>query len=120
MCHIPTEFKIDATAIKRPSSFRIERFNITTLHRLASAKMVGDLVARKRKFYFTYDQIDSRQMDVILSLLWTPDELFHTLSYVENNVVKTAEVYVGSIPTLLHRTGGLWVWKDVSFDLIEQ
>ncbi len=113
---------IDGTAIKNPSSFKIERYDITTMNRLANGKMVGDLIAKKHKFYFTYDAISGVDLDTILSLVWTTNNIFYTLSYIENGVPKTAQVYVGSIPSDLHRAGRTtnWVWKNVTFNLIEQ
>jgi hypothetical protein len=114
------EFKIDGVTIKRPSSFKIERYNVTNLDRRADAKMVGDLIAKKRKFYFTYAAITARELNVILDAIWETNSLFFTLTYIENNVTKTVTVYSGSIPSELHMTGSNWVWKNVTFDLIEQ
>ena len=115
-------FIINGIAVKNPSSFKKERYMITNMERLANASMVGDLIAKKRKFYFTYDAITGEELDRILEAIWDSDDLFFTLSYPENGVQKTAEVYVGSIPADLHRAGRTtnWVWKDVSFNLIEQ
>lgn len=115
-----SEYKINGVPFKRPTSFKIERYNVTNLARVATGEMVGDLVAKKRKFYFTYDAITSREIQHILDLIWETEDIFYTLSYVENNVVKTATVYVGSIPSELARTGGEWVWKNFTFNLIEQ
>ena len=114
------EFKINGTLIKRPSKFKIERYNVTNLQRLANASMSGELIAKKRKFYFTYDAITSDELNTILDAIWETNSIFYTLKYVENNQSKSATVYVGSIPTELHRTGGKWVWKNVTFDLIEK
>ena len=113
-------YKINGTAIKRPSSFKIERYNVTNLERLANAEMCGDLIAKKRKFYFTYDAIQSTELNTILDLIWETNSIFFDLTYVENNVEKTARVYSGSIPTDLYRTGSKWVWKNVTFNLIEK
>ena len=115
-----TNFKINGTPIKRPSSFKIERYNVTNLQRLANAEMCGDLIAKKRKFLFTYTSITAKDLNTILDIIWETNELFFTLSYVENGQTKTAKVYTGSIPTELHRTGDNWVWKGVTFDLIEK
>lgn len=114
------EFKINGTLIKRPSKFKIERYNVTNLQRLANASMSGELIAKKRKFYFTYDAITSDELNTILDAIWETTSIFYTLKYVENNQSKSATVYVGSIPTELHRTGDKWVWKNVTFDLIEK
>ena len=115
-------FVVNGKAIKNPSSFKIERFNITNMERLADATMVGDLIAKKRKFYFTYDAISGEDLDKILEAIWDSNALFFDLKYPENGVKKTAKVYVGAIPTELHRAGKTtnWVWKGVNFNLIEQ
>ena len=115
-----TNFQINGTPIKRPSNFKIERYNVTNLQRLANAEMCGDLIAKKRKFYFTYTGITAKDLNTILDTIWETNELFFTLSYVENGQTKTAKVYSGSIPTELYRTGDNWVWKGVTFDLIEK
>lgn len=114
------KYKINGTPIKRPSNFKIERYNVTNLERLANAEMCGDLIAKKRKFYFTYDSIQSDELNNILELIWETNSVFFDLTYVENNTEKTARVYSGSIPTELHRTGSKWVWKNVTFNLIEK
>ena len=92
------------------------------MERLADATMVGDLIAKKRKFYFTYDAISGDDLDTILEAICDSTTLFFPLEYLENGVHKTATVYVGSIPTELHRAGKTtnWVWKNVTFNLIEK
>lgn len=115
-------FTVNNIAIKNPSRFKIERYNVTNMERLADATMVGDLIAKKRKFYFTYDAISGDDLDTILEAIWDSTTLFFPLEYLENGVSKTATVYVGSIPTDLHRAGITtnWVWKNVTFNLIEK
>lgn len=115
-------FTVNGVAIKNPSGFKIERYNVTNMERLADAKMVGDLIAKKRKFYFTYDSISGYDLDVILEAIWETNALFFPITYVENGVSKSATVYTGSIPTDLHKAGRTtnWTWKNVAFNLIEQ
>lgn len=115
-------FTINGRAIKNPSGFKIERYNVTNLSRLANADMVGDLIAKKRKFYFTYDAISADELDNILDAIWEINYLFYQITYEENGVTKSATVYSGSIPTELHYAGRgkNWVWKNVQFNLIEQ
>lgn len=115
-------FTINNIAIKNPTTFKIERYNVTNMERLADATMAGDLIAKKKKFYFTYDAITGEELDTILSAIWESTELFFPVQYVENGITKTAQVYVGAIPTELHRAGKTsnWVWKGVNFNLIEQ
>lgn len=115
-----TLYKINGVQIKRPSSFKIEVYPITTLTRVADGSMQGDIIAWKRKFYFSYDAISSNELNIILDAITFTKNIFYTLSYIDNNETKSAIVYVGSVPRELHRTGGTWVWKTVTFDLIEK
>lgn len=114
-------FKMNGVPVKNPSKFKVERYNVTNLTRLASAKMTGDLIAKKHKFFFTYEAITSRDLDTILGAIWDTNTIFFTLEYAHNGATKTAQVYTGAIPSELHNAAtGDWVWKNVSFDLIEQ
>lgn len=113
-------FNINGNSIKSPSGFKIERYNITNLERLADGKMAGDLIAKKRKFYFTYEVINGSDLDTILDAIWDSPKIFFKLKYEENGSSKEAEVYVGSIPSDLYGTGADWVWTNVTFNLIER
>lgn len=114
-------FIVNGVAIKNPSTFKIERYNVTTMERLSNADMVGDLVAKKLKFYFTYDAITGEEFDTILSAIYDSDALFFPLEYPDRGTTKRATVYVGSIPADLHyMSGPNAVWKNLSFNLIER
>ena len=117
-----TKLRINGIEIKKPTSWKIERYNITNLERTAAGLMCGDLIAKKRKFYFTYKAISATDLDNILNLIWETDNLFYELTYEENDVTKSATVYVGSIPFSLHHAGHgeEWIWRDVTFNLIER
>ena len=110
---------INGTTIKRPTFFDIERYNLTKSGRVASGDMTMDLIAKKRKFLFRYDVISGKDLNTILNLIDGTD-MFFTLSYIENDVTKTASCYAGHIPTRLFRTDGVWYWTRVNFDLIER
>jgi len=114
-------FTINGIDIKNPSGFKVERYNVTNMERLANASMVGDLIAKKLKFYFTYDSIKAKDLDAILDAIWESDTLFFPLEYMYQGEKRRATVYVGSIPSDLHSAkSGQWVWKNVTFNLIEQ
>lgn len=117
-----SHFTVNGRAIKNPSSFKIERYNVTNLTRIANADMVGDLIAKKHKFYFTYEAITAQELDNILKAIWETDSIFYTLTYLENGERKSKTVYSGSIPTELYHAGkgSNWVWKNVTFNLIEK
>lgn len=114
-------FVVNGVQIKNPSAFRIERYNVTTMERLSNADMVGDLVAKKRKFYFTYDAITAADFDAIISAIYDGDDLFFPIEYPYNGSTQKASVYVGSIPADLHfMSAGNTVWKNLTFNLIER
>ena len=114
-------FIVNGVLIKPPKTFKIERYNVTTMERLSNADMVGDLVAKKLKFYFTYDAISASDFDNILAAIWDSDSLFFTLEYPDRGTQKRATVYVGSIPSDLHyMSNSNAVWKNLSFNLIER
>lgn len=114
-------FIVNGVTIKNPTTFRIERYNVTTMERLSNADMVGDLVAKKLKFYFTYDAITADDFDTILSAIYDSDALFFTLEYPDRGATKRVTVYVGSIPADLHyMSNSNAVWKNLSFNLIER
>lgn len=118
-----TVLRINGTDIKKPNGgWSVKRYNVTNLARNAAAYMCGDLIAKKRTFTLTYEAIRATELDVILDLIWETASIFYTLTYEENNVLKTAEVYAGAIPSDLHYAGlgEEWVWKNVTFDLIER
>ena len=116
-------FKLNGKSIKSPSSFKLERYKVTTLERTTSGDMVGDLLAKKLKFYFTYEAIDAKDLDVILEAIWDCSGIFFEIEYPYQGETRRATVYPGSIPSELHRgtlSGKSWVWKNVTFDLIER
>jgi hypothetical protein len=114
-------FVVNGVTIKNPSSFKIERYNVTNMERLANADMVGDLIAKKRKFYFTYEAITAEDFDTILSAVYDGDALFFPLEYPDRDRTLRATVYVGSIPAELHYMSTRnAVWKNVTFNLIER
>lgn len=114
-------FAVNGREIKNPSTFKIERYNVTNMERLANADMVGDLIAKKLKFYFTYDAITAGDLDNILDAIWETNSIFYPLEYTYQGQQRSAIVYVGSIPAELHSAKSKeWVWKNVTFNLIEK
>jgi len=111
--------KLGGVTIKKPTSFRIERYTLTKAGRVASGLMTLEYIAKKRKFVFEYEVISGTELNTILDIIDTTT-MFFTINYRENNVNKSATVYAGHIPSEQFRTDGVWYWKDVNFDLIEQ
>ena len=120
-----TGFYIDGVKIKDPNEFNEEYYTLTQSTRIANGDMTMDFVANKRKYNFKWNAISSRQLDVIIDLLWThlptTKQCFHTLTFTSDRGPHTCTVYAGAIPHKLHRGDGTaWVWKDVTLSLIEQ
>lgn len=112
---------INGITIKNPSTFKIERYNVTNMERLSNADMVGDLVAKKQKFYFTYEAITAEEFETILDAIYNGDKLFFPLQYPDRGQIKSATVYVGAIPAELHYMSNRnAVWKNLTFNLIER
>lgn len=112
--------QVDGVTIKTPpDDIGIESYNLTKSGRVVSGLMMLDIIARKRKFTFSYPILSSTQMQVILDRI-DGGLNFMTLSYVDANVTKTATVYAGAIKKRKARSGNIWYYKDVSFDLIER
>lgn len=115
-------FSVNGVTIKNPTTFKISRYKVTDMDRLADSTMEGDLLGKKTKFFFTYEAITSEELNAILDAIWEVNELFFPLVYTDDNgVEQTKTVYVGEIPSELHRAyGSYWVWKGVTFNLIEK
>lgn len=119
--------KIAGVAIKKPKNnggFKISKYNVTKSGRVANGDMTMDLVAKKRKFFFSYEVISGKDLEQILSVI-DSDAMFFDITYEENGQVKSANVYVGEIsqthfrvPDATTPTG--WYWKDFTFNLIER
>lgn len=110
--------RINGIDIKEPKDFEVSYFNLTKSGRLASGKMVIDIIAEKRKFPFKYEIISGPKLKIITDIIrFNP---FFTLEYEDDGVLQSAIVYSGAITKTKARTGNVWYWKNVSFDFIEQ
>ncbi|MNO85025.1 hypothetical protein D3C76_763840 [compost metagenome] len=112
---------INDVEIKHPGlqNFGLESYNLTKSGRVASGKMVIELIAKKRKFTFRYEVLSDIELRKIKNLI-DGTAMFFTLKYTEDNVIKSAVVYAGALKWTPIRTGNVWYYKDVAFDLIEQ
>lgn len=115
-----SSYKINGVTIKRPSDFKTEFYRVTKSNRTASGKMVMDHIARKRKFFLSFSVLSAAELQEILNIIWETTNVFFTFEYIEDNVWKSATCYVGPISKTLLRTGGVWFWKDVTMNFIEQ
>lgn len=109
--------------IKSPPNegFKISKFRLSKLGRVASGKMTGEILpnGKKRKFEFDYPVISGADRKVMEDFIDT-DFAFFLFSYPEDNIQKTAIVYAGAPSAEKFRTDSGWYWKNFKFDLIEQ
>jgi len=111
--------KFNNDIIKEPKEFQPEWYKLTKSGRLASGRMVMDIIAKKRKFPFRYDVLNGSELDLILSYV-NGDFSFFELTYEINGRIETCTVYAGALKAKKLRKGSIWYWTNVSFDLIEQ
>jgi len=117
------EIKINDVTIKKPTTFKISHYNLTTPGRLSDGLMVMDFIAKKKKLFFTYEAITNVQLKVILDLIDT-NTMFFTVKYYDyNGTLQTKTMYVGEIPMQLAmraKYSDHHIWTNVDFNLIER
>lgn len=112
---------LNSSDIANPTSFKIERYRITKSSRLANGDMSMDLIAKKVKFYLTWETMSSDDKKALMAQIWDTDEVFYEFKYSEDGEEKTSTVYAGSMPTgLAKENGANTIWKDVTVNLIEK
>lgn len=111
--------KINGTSIKEPTDFDVEKYKLSKSGRVASGKMTMEIIAKKKKFNFSYAVLSGTELETITDIL-DSNTAFYNFSFVENGDTKTYTIYPGAIKFKKFRTDGVWYWKDVQFSLIEQ
>lgn len=114
--------ELNGVKIKSPTSFSKSRYNLTKAGRVANGDITIELIAKKRKFFFVYDTISSIEKEKILNVIDGP--IFFQIRYEEDNIIKSATVYVGEISQDRFRTrdsvNNIWYWRNFTFNLIER
>jgi len=114
------DIKINDTAIKAPSACSIQKFSITKSARMLNGTMCMDLVAKKVKLLLVYDVIGGDELKQIEDIVYG-SEMFFTVDYNDlNGVAQSKTMYVGDIEYDRFRTEGVWYWRNLKFNLIEQ
>ncbi len=110
---------IDGTAIKEPHDLSRKWFKLSKSGRSASGRMNMDVIARKKRFEIKYKVLSGTDLNTILDILQS-DASFFNLEFNHNGEKESVVVYVGGITADKFRTDGVWYWKNVTFNLIEQ
>ena len=114
---------VNGTRIKKPSGFKIARYNITKSGRVASGDMHMEFKAKKIKLFLTYAAISGSELKAILDIVDT-DQMFMDVTYydtTDNAVTKVC--YIGELTQSLQRRGVIGdeqMWTDVTFDFIQK
>lgn len=113
-------FAISGVPIKTPDKFKMERYMITNMTRTADGKMKGDIIAKKFKFYLTWEVLGKEHLDEIVNLIWN-GPLFFDFTFTRNGERKTVKAYSGMLPEDLYKVkNGTWLWQNFEIHIIEQ
>lgn len=113
--------KVDGTTIKSPHKIKYGKFRLSKSGRIASGKMVMDIIAKKTRIDLTWLAISGDHLKAILDLL--DANTFYQVEYPdpENPDAQTTKtMYVGDIAADLWRTEGKRVYRDITLPFIEQ
>jgi len=112
---------IDEIQIKTPTELKVGIFRLSKAERLASGKMVMDIIATKRRLDLSWEIIEDNELQKILDLL--DSRVFHKVVYPDPQSGEEYPItaYVGDInQEIFQERGGIRYWRDVSMALIEQ
>lgn len=113
--------KINGVRIKQPKNPKYSTYNLTKAGRVASGKMMMDLVAKKQKLFFEYEILGGADLQQILNLI-DGENMFFLVEFDDFDGPKSFTGYVGEIDRTIQRsnTNSGWYWTNVGFNLIEQ
>jgi len=112
--------KIAGTTVATPAELKIGRFDISKSDRVASGKMVMEIIATKRRVDVVWKYIKDGELETILDTI-TANKPFFTLEYPDAGGSKTITCYSGDIMTgLWHTKNGVRYWEEVTIPFIEQ
>ena len=112
--------KIAGMTVATPSELKVGRFDISKSDRVASGKMVMEIIATKRRVDVVWKYIKDDELQTIIDTI-TANKPFFTLEYPDAGGTQTMTCYSGDIMTgLWHTVGNIRYWQDVSIGFIEQ
>jgi len=112
--------KIAGTQVKAPTELKVGRFDISKSDRVASGKMVMEIIATKRRVDVVWKYIKDSDLQTIINTI-TANKPFFTLEYPDAGGSKTMTCYSGDILTgLWHTKNGVRYWEEVTIPFIEQ
>ena len=112
--------KVNNVEFKNPSNIGYEYYNLSKSGRVASGKATMDIIAQKHKFVCSYNSMNGIDFQKMMDVVFTMTAPFYPLSVYKDNKWLTYTVYTGDIAKTLCRTGGVWYYKDITINFIEQ
>lgn len=107
------------TKIPEPSTFNVTEFDIVREGRVASGKLVMDVIATKKRFTLGYNYLTGPEMDAILTEY--DRRTFLVLKYTDRaGVDQSYTVKFVEVPRALLFDVGDWSWRDITLQLEEQ
>jgi hypothetical protein len=104
----------------KPGDFGIERYTLSTAGRVASGKMMIEIVAKKTKLTFKYDVLKGADLKTIADIVDGDTAFFDAVYMDDNGEIKTITVYAGALKYVNFRSSQGIYWREISFDLIQQ
>jgi hypothetical protein len=112
--------KIAGTTVAAPAELKVGRFDISKSDRVASGKMVMEIIATKRRVDVVWGMLPDDKLATIIDTI-TANKPFFTLEYPDAGGSQTMTCYSGDIMTgLWHTVGGVRYWEEVTIPFIEQ
>lgn len=112
--------KIAGVAVAAPSEVKVGRFDLTKSERMASGRMVMEIIATKRRVDVAWKYLTDSELDTIISTI-TANKPFFTVQFPDAGGNTTMTCYSGDITTSLwHTRNGVRYWEEVSIAFIEQ
>lgn len=100
-------FKINGNSIRDPSSFNISHRKIEVKRRLASGKLVVDVISVKEVITLTYSYLEDFEAEYWRNLFISNE--FFDFTYVLNGVEYTRNVWLSDLPLdLLNMSQEFW------------
>ena len=110
-----TTWSLNETTIKAPSTFSVEHKRIMKETRLASGKMVADVVAVKRVFTLVYPVLYPNEVSSFVDL-YHKNEFVEFTFYLDGKWL-SATVWVRTLPlAMLRRSPELWDKSTITLE----
>jgi len=112
--------KIAGVPIKTQTGIKISLIDIERTERVASGKLVAEIIATKRQLDISWKMIPDSEYKLILDTI-IANKPFFTLEYPDAGGAKTIVCKASNIiASLWHTVGGIRRWEEVQISFIEQ